>query len=170
MTTPTVQPVYGAFTTLTKTLASLATSSTFVAGRELPVINNTSLYDDIEIDGFICVGTTPTINTQIQVYAFATIDDTPTYPDVFAGADANKTITSAGVGQDFLRLIAGLTVDATTSNIKHYFTCLSVLALFGSMPKNVGLWVVHNTGVNLNSTEGNHVIKWRGVNWAVPSV
>jgi hypothetical protein len=170
VTTPTVQPVYGSYTTLTKTLASLATSATFVGGHELPVITNTSLFDDIQIAGFIAVGTTPTINTQILVYVFETLDDTPTYPDVFAGADAAKTLTSAGVGQGFLKLGAVLTVDATTSNRSYPFSFWLAQFFGGNLPKNVGSFVTHNSGVNLNATEGNHVVKWRGANWAIPSV
>jgi len=172
MTTPTLQPVYGSYTTLTKTLASLATSSTFVAGRELPAIDNSSaLYDDFEVSGKITVGTTPTVNTSILLYAFGTVDDTPTWPDVFGGTDAAKTLTSAGVGIGFLKLLASLAVDSTTSDRAYPFVVTGLAGLFGMYPpKRIGLFVTHNTGVNFNSTESNHIVKWRGFNWAIPSV
>jgi len=171
MTTPTIQPVYGTYTTLTKTLASLATSSTFVAGQELPAIANSSLYDDFEISGQITVGTTPTVNTQILVYLFASLTDAITWPDVFGGTNAAKTLTSGGVGAGFLRQGAVLFVDATTSNRVYYFTITGVRALFGNyVPKNIGIFVTHNTGVALNATEGNHIVQWRGFNDAIPSV
>ncbi len=171
MTTPTVQPVYASFATATITLASLGTSSTFVAGREATAISNgTNLYDDVLVTGKITVGTTPTINTQIIVYAFEQLDDTITWPDVFTGSDAAATLTSVGVGQGFLKPIASLNVDATTSDRAYPFTTYLAQYFGGNVPKNWSLFVTHNTGVNLNATGGNHVIKYRGYNYAIPSI
>ncbi len=155
---------YAASATITITLASLATSATFVAGRESTVIDNTSnKYLDARVGGVITVGTTPTINTQILVYVFAPISSTPTYPDVMDGTDSDETLTSVGVGRGFLRLAAILDVDATTSDRAYAFT-FSVAQLFGGvMPSRWSVFVTHNTGVNLNSTGGNHVLSYEGV-------
>lgn len=160
---------YGAITAVTLTFASLATSSTFVAGREGVFIDNTSnLYDDIMVSVKVTTGTTPTANTQILLFAFGELDDAPTWPDVMAGADANKTITSVGVGQGFLRLVAALNVDSNTSNRAYYAGGISIASLFGgTMPKRVGLWCVHNTAVALNATGGNHVLNYYGVNYTI---
>lgn len=175
MTTPTVQPggLSNSFTSLTWTLTSLATSAGLTAGREATAFaNGSSLYADAEINGKIRVGTTPTINTSILVYAFMALDDTITWPDQMTGADGNRSITTLGVGQSFLRLIAALNVDATTTDRDYPFTCPSLAAVLGFslLGKNVGFWAVHNTGVNLNSAGGNHVIKIRGFNPIIPSL
>lgn len=160
------QPLFDTIAAKTCTLASLATSATFVAGREAVFVDNTSaLYDDARLSGKITVGTSPTANTQIQIYVFGSMDDTPTWPDAMAGADANKSITSVGVGLSFLKLAAVINVDSTTSNRTYNFDCPSVAQCFGGvLPKRFGIWVVHNTGVNLHATGGNHVINVQGVN------
>jgi hypothetical protein len=170
MTTPTLQPVYAGFNALTFTaLASLATSSTFVAGAEpqAPTSNNTSLFSDAKASGIIFVGTTPTINTAIQIYVFEALDATPTWPDVFDGTDSVETLTSVGVGAGFLKLGAVLNVDSTTSD-RGYPFAFTIERLFGYLPRDVSFFVTHNTGVNLKSA--SHVFKYSGFNWALPSI
>lgn len=159
---------YAADATITITLASIASSATFVAGAESTVINNTSTkYVDAMVYGKITVGTTPTINTVIYVYVFSTIDATPTYPDVMDGTDSVETLTSVGVGTGFLRIGAILNVDATTSNIAYPFA-FSVADKFGGvLPPYWGLFVTHNTVVNLHATGGNHVVKFAGITYTV---
>ncbi len=159
---------YSSFTPLTISLGSLATSSTFVAGQEATAISNSSnLYVDAIVTGKIRCGTTPTINTQILVYAVAALDATPTWPDVFDGTDSAETLTSVGVGQGFLRLIATLNVDSTTSDRDYFFTTTLAQWFGGVLPRNWTLFVTHNTGVNLNATGGNHVISYAGVTYTV---
>lgn len=154
-----IKTEYATSSALTISLASLATSSTWVAGRESTLVDNTTnKYLDYLLAGKIRVGTTPTINTEIRVYVVALLNDS-TWPDSFTGSDAAKTITSAGVRDGFAKLAAVLTVDATTSDRDYPFGPVSVAALFGgAMPKKFLVWVAHNTGVNLNSTGGNHVL------------
>jgi len=164
----TITSNYAASAAITISLASIATSATFVAGAESTIIDNTSnKYVDAIVGGKITVGTTPTINTQIQIYVFTPIDSTPTYPDVMDGTDSVETLTSVGVGQGFLKLGAVLNVDAVTSNIAYPFS-FSVAQLFGGvMPSRWGLFVTHNTGVNLHATGGNHVIKFEGITYGI---
>jgi hypothetical protein len=175
MTTPTVQPggLGNSFNTITITLASLASDTNLLAGREATALaNGSNLYADAEVNGKITCGTTPTTNTSILVYGFVALDDTPTWPDAMTGSDANASVTSTGVGLGYLRLIAGLSVDSTTSNRAYPFTCSSLARVFGFnlLGKNWSIFVVHNTGVNLNATGGNHVVKYRGFNPIIPSV
>jgi hypothetical protein len=168
----TVTPSYAAEATLTIGLATtpLASSSTFVGGRESTEVDNSAnKYDDALLSGQITVGTTPTINTQILVYAFSRAStDTPTYPDVMDGTDSDETLTSFGVGQGFLKLLAVLNVDSTTSNRAYAFGPVSVAQAFGGvLPKFWSVFVAHNTGVALNSTAGNHFLKYVGVKYDV---
>lgn len=161
----TVNIAYAAEAALTISLASIATSATFVAGAESTVVDNTSnKYDDALLFGKIQVGTTPTINTQILLYVFAAPGDSATYPDVMDGTDSVETLTSVGVGRGFLKLAAVLDVDSTTSNRDYPFYVGSVAQLFGGvLPPRWSVFLTHNSGVNLNATGGNHIVKMQGI-------
>lgn len=156
--------VYATPVAATITLASLATSSSLLAGRESAGIDNTSnLYLDYQLDGQITVGTTPTAGTVIYVYVVGVMGN-DAYPDVFDGTDSAETVTSAGVGSGFLKLAAVVNVDATTSDRAYPFNAGSVAALFGGLcPRKFVIFVTHNTGVNLNATGGNHFVYTTGV-------
>lgn len=139
---------------------SLATSSTFLAGYEWFVIDNTTeLALDYLIQGNVMVGTTPTANTQIRLYCVASYDGS-TWPDVFDGTPSAETITSAGVGSGFLVPACFINVDAATSNVAYPFK-FTIASLFGGyVPKKVAIFVAHNTAVNLNSTAGNQTYSY----------
>lgn len=165
----TTKTAYAASATITCSVASLGSSSTFVAGQESNVIDNTSnLYDDVLLAGQCTTnGTTNvTASTEIRVYVFSVLDDGPTYPDVMDGTDSAETITTAGVGQGFLKLAAIMTVDAVTQSRNYAFGMVSVAQLFGGiMPLKWGLFVTHNTGQILHATAGNHFFKYTGVTY-----
>lgn len=154
---------YGSSAALTITLASLATSATRVAGRESAAVDNTSnKYLDYLVGGKVTTGTSPTDAKQIDVWVYASFEDTPTYPDVFDGTDSDETATSAGVLAGALVLAASVSTN-NTSNRTYWVSPFSIAAQFGNrMPKFFGIFVTHDTGVNLNSTGGNHAF------WATP--
>lgn len=151
---------------LTLTLASLASDTNLLAGRESTAVDNTTNLDvDHMLSGMITTGTTPTVSRTIEVWVYAsfkTASGTPTYPDVLDGTDSNETIVSTNVKNSALRLAAAITVDAT-SDRAYYFAPVSIAALFGSMPKFWGAFVVHNTAVALNATGGNHVLEYERI-------
>lgn len=156
---------YGSSAALTITLASLATSSTLLAGREsTAVVNTTNLYYDYQFGGFITVGTTPVATGFIEIWSYAAQDDTPTYPSLvtsgITGSDAGATAVTAGVKQNALTPVASLAVDATTSN--RQYNCAPLYLFNGCAPKRWGAWVAHSTNVNLNSAGGNHVLSYTG--------
>lgn len=168
MATATVS--YSAATTITCGVASTATSATLVAGRESDQIDNTSnKYVDALLQGKVTVGTTPTINTKIVVYVWGSHTSiASTARDVLDGADSAETITTAGVRDGFLRVAGVMSVDSTTSDRTYEFGPVSVAQVFGgTMPQYWGLFVSHDTGVNLNSTAGNHEFKYTGVKYDV---
>src|SRR5262249_44149713 len=117
----------------------------------------------------VTVGTSPSANTQILVFAWGshttTIGGGSGALDTIVGTDADKTITSAGVALGFLKQIGNATVDSTTSNRGYYIDCLTLAQAFGNVPKFWGLFIAHNTGVALNSTSGNHVWKYQGIKY-----
>ena len=161
----TVNVLYDSVSTITISPENVASSSTFVAGVESSVIDNTvKNYIDVLVTGEWTCGTTPTANTQCLIYVAGVLDDTPTYPDVFDGTASAKTLTSAGVGRGFLKLGAVLDIDAATSNVGYHYGPFSVAQLFGgAMPWKWFLFITHNTGVNSNSTAGNHFSKYKGL-------
>ena len=161
---------YATKATITISIASLATSATFVAGGESNEVDNSSnKYVDAFLQGKVTVGTTPTANTQIQVFAWGSNESLATTAlDVLDGADSAETITSAGVRNGLLKLAAVLDVDATTSDRTYYMGAVSVASLFGYiLPKFWGLFVTHNTGVNLNATAGNHEFIYQGIKYDI---
>lgn len=160
---------YAAEATVTISVASLASSATFVAGQESSVVDNTTnKYVDAVLYGKIRVGTTPTVNTEIRVYVFGAPGDAATYPDVMDGTDSAETLTSVGVGRGFLKLAAALDVDATTSDRDYPFLVASLAQIFGGvLPQRWSVFVTHNTGVALNATAGNHFVKFVGIKFDV---
>lgn len=151
-----VKEAYGTAVTVTGRVTSLATSTTFVAGYEWYIWDNTT---DLALDRQqqikITVGTTPTANTEIRIYAIASIDGT-TWPDVLDGVPSAETLTSEGQRDSYAKLAAVLRVDTNTSN-RAYEAFFGLAALFGgTVPKKGAIFVTHNTGVNLNPTAGNH--------------
>lgn len=168
MATTTIN--YSSNTSITCSVASTASSSTFVAGRESTQIDNTStLYMDALVQGKVTVGTTPTANTQIGIYVWgADTSLATTAIDVLDGTDSAETLTNTGVLFSALKPGAVITVTAATSDVGYNFAPFSVAALFGGvMPKFWGLYVAHNTGVNLNATGGNHAFSFNGITYSV---
>lgn len=150
---------------ITITLASLG-SSTSWAGRASTAVNNTSNLDlDHLVSGKFKLGTSPTVSKTVQVYAYAAqsiASGTPTYPDSITGTDAAKTMTSANVAYACLRLLWAGTTDATTGLVLE-MPPTSIAQAFGSVPPYWGVFVVHDSGVNLDSTAGNHSMQYQRV-------
>lgn len=150
---------------LTLGVASLASDTNLLAGRAATAVDNTTNVDsDHLVSGIVTTGTSPT-GGGIEVWAYAsykTATGTPTYPDSITGTDAAKTVTSTNVKTSALKLVAYIAVD-TTSNRAYPFAPVSIASLFGSMPKFWGLFVVHNTGVALNATAGNHDFQYERI-------
>jgi hypothetical protein len=153
---------YGTATAITCTLASLAASAT--AGRESAAVDNTSnLYVDYMLGGKITVGTTPTNNTQVEVWINGSYDGT-TWAGGAAGSDA--ALTPVQQAKSYMRLGAILPVTATTSNVTHAFVIGSIANLFGGVcPIKWSVFVLNNSGVALNATAGNHELKYQGIQY-----
>ena len=154
----------------TITLASLASDSSLLSGRAGTAIDETgNLYLDELLAGFITTGTSPTASKEIDIYVYGSVDDTPTYPGyssgpaAITGTDAAFAFVTANQLNSALKLVASIQTSSTTAE-KSTFGPISVASLFGGiLPKKWGVFVVHNTGVNLNSTSGNHQITSTGV-------
>lgn len=159
----------GTGTTITMDLANLATSTTWIAGRESSEIDNTSAkYMDVLVSGSVSVGTTPTANTLINVYVWGSdVSLATTAIDVLDGTDSAETLTNTGV-LGTLRLGAAISVLVNTSDIAYPVLPFSIATLFGAVPRFWGLFVAHNTGVNLRNTGVNtNAFKYVGIKYDV---
>lgn len=149
-----IRDLHDASTALTITVASLATSTVGV-GRQSTIVNNTSnLYMDVLVYVKIELGTSPVGDKSVQVYLIRDDNHASNHRSDGAGAsDAGLTILNApliGVMRDLS--------SPSTGDI-----------LFGEFlvhrpgPK-WGIGIVHDTGVNLDSTGGNHWVRFVGLN------
>ena len=161
---PTYQGIFsGASSALTWSLASLASDTNLLAGRASSAYDLTANVgatgvppDDAGVAGQIMTGTSPTAARQIEIWAYGSMYDGPVYPDSITGSDAAKTMTNADLKGWALRNVAFIGTSST-SNVPYQFSIVSVKRLFlGFLPKYFGLFCVHNTGVALNATGGNH--------------
>lgn len=158
-----LQIKYGTSAALTITLGSLATSSTRTAGRESTSVTTPDGVVDYQIGGKIKTGTSPTVNKQIDIWIVAAYSDgggTPVWPDVFDGTDSPETVTSENVRANAMKLLTSIYID-NTSDRDYPFGPINLSSIFGGVgciPKYWDVFVAHDTGVNLNSTNGNHEI------------
>ena len=156
---------------LTITLASLASSATFITGRQSTVVDNLSPnYVDVILSGQVTVGTTPTVSTNINLYVLAplkVVASTASYPIAtttqLGATDAAATFEANQLAQ--LRF-AGSALVIATSDRAYAFEPISVASLFGGiMPAKWGIYVANGTGVALNATDGNHWFHYQGIKY-----
>jgi len=151
-----VKIAYAASSNLTVTaLHSIATSSTFSAGWESALIDNsTNKYLDYLVTAKITVGTTLTAG-EIRVHVVAMLDDS-TWPDNMDGTESVDSFSDTEQYDALARVGAVSATDTDNSNV-YYMGPFSVASLFGSVcPEKFVIFVSHNTGANLASS-GNQV-------------
>lgn len=162
MAASNIKIAYPSTSSLTITLASLASDASLLAGEQSDAVSNTSnLYLDYLVAGKITTGTSPTTGKQIEVWAYAQESDgggTPVYPDAITGSNGGATFTSLDIKYASMALIALLNTDSN-SNRTYWFKPTSIRSAFGGVvPPKWGIFVVHNTGVALNATGSNQAI------------
>jgi hypothetical protein len=158
-----VKLAYAASAAMTITLASLASSSTFLVGQESTAIVNTT---DLYVDGRIMVkittsATAPTVDTEIRIYGVQPLDDTPTWPDTMTGTNAGRTVTNAYI-LDSAFILLGATAVSATAAVGYPIRTLTLAEAFGFVPKRFSVYVTHNTVQALHATAGNHSLVYIG--------
>lgn len=155
-----VRPAYAATADFTITLASLATSSSLLVGRQSTAVDNgADKYLDFLISGTITVGTTPTVATIIQTAIIGNLKDTPTWPIAFGATDAAGTVTVQEMHDQICKIVSSIAITTNTSDRPYPFGPMAMGGLFGGwIPDQFVSFVSHSTAVNLNSTGGNHFI------------
>jgi hypothetical protein len=151
----TITDTYGAVTTMTITLASLASSVAGV-GRQSTIVDNTSTkFLSALVNVKVTVGTTPTANTPIYVYLIrSNADGTPIQDDGSGASDAALTVVNSP-------LLGVINCPAATSDTA-YYGIFDTSAL-GPLGPKWGIAVVQSTVTNFNSTAGNHIVNFIGV-------
>jgi hypothetical protein len=152
---------------LTLTLASLATSSTLVTGRQSTVVDNTSnKYVDALVTGQITTGTSPTTAKTIAVYVFVPLS---VASSTFVWPKAGTTALGGGDGaatfdaeQRSGGVIFAQAASTNATSDRPYSFSFSLRQVVGYMPLKWGLFVTHDTAVSLNSTAGNHWFHYVG--------
>jgi hypothetical protein len=169
MATSTVN--YSSNTTITMDLQNLASSSTFIAGRQSNQVDNTTdKYIDALVSGKVSVGSTGmTANTTIAIYVYgADTSLATTNLDDLDGVDGVANLTNTGI-LNALRLGATVAVPATTNNQAYIVLPFSVASLFGGvLPKFWGLYVTQNTGAALyNNAVNDDSFKYVGIKYDI---
>ena len=153
----TASMLYGSKVTMTMTLASLASDTNLVAGRESTAVDNKDTDDAIDalVGGTVTTGTSPTASRQIEVWAYGSYDDT-NFSGGATGSDANLT-----PGEKTLMKLLTVIPTVSTSDKAYKWGPFSVAQAFGGiLPVQWGIFIVHNTGVALNATGGNHEVEY----------
>ena len=151
--------VYGTDVSFTITaLNSLASSSTITAGWTSESVNNVSSpKDDYLIAGQVQVntGSAPTANTYMELWAYCTYNDVPTWPSLFssgtAGTAGAATVRDTEIKASGMALLWSSLVDADTSDY-YVIKQVSIAEAFGEVPPYFAVFFAHNTGQNLNSS------------------
>lgn len=158
-----VKLAYGASAAVTITLASLAASSTLLAGRESTAVDNgaSNKYLDELLAGHFRGGAANLQAGAIRVAVVGNEDDTPTWPDVFDGTDSAETVTVQAMYDSVCRLLAVISTDATQRTWP--FGPRSVASCFdGVLPDQWLVFVSHNAHTSTNvwsATESDHAVK-----------
>lgn len=149
-----IKIAYGADTTITITLASLANSSY----RESNAIDNSSdKFLDVILSLTIKSGASaPSGEKVLKVFFYASEDGT-NLTDNATGSDASITPRSP------TNLLGPMYIQTPTAAVT-YIVNTPIAQFFGGViPPKWGIVIQNAVGAALDTTGGNHVVKYRGV-------
>jgi hypothetical protein len=168
----TVTINYGTDAAFTQTnLDGIASSSTWVAGWTSGSVDNTTTKaDDYLVSGQFQVESTGLSAGVINIYAYACLNDTPTWPDIFSagteGTEGTATLHDTEI-RDTLRLVASIVTDTTASRF-YSFQYVSIASLFGGhVPPYWALFVAQSTGTTLETTGDPNQIYYMPIKYDV---
>ena len=156
---------YAASASYGMTIASLASDTNLLVGREGPLIDNSVLgYADYHVGGFfqLAASGTLTANRSIELWAVAPISDS-LWPSPFAGSDGGRTISLQANKNTICRFVYSTFTTSTNGSI-YRFSGASVASAFGGfLPEKFTLFLTQNTGQALDSNASLHAIHIKGV-------
>ena len=146
-----IKPLFGSPTAFTITLASLA-SSTAGAGRQSTLVdNNTTRWGRLLVFVKLKQGASPTGNRAAQVYLLR--GDGTNRDDGAGASDAALTVLNS----QLIGMLVNKSSPATGDVLQGWF-------VVDEPGKEFGIAIVHDTGVALDSTAGNHLAQYLGIN------
>lgn len=145
-----IKAKYTSPASFTITLASLASSTSGVGRQSTLIDNSTNRYQSIIVYLKVKQGTSPTGNRAVYVYGIR--GDATQRSDGAGASDAGLTVLNAQT----IGAMRNKSSPATGDLLYGEF-------VFDNPGPEWGIAIVHDTGVNLDSTEGNHYYKWIGV-------
>lgn len=155
---------YGTDVALAQTnLDGIASSATWVAGWTSDAINNTSTEAvDYLITGQLQAESAGLSAGVILVMVYASLSDTPTWPDLFSagleGVEGTATLHDTAV-RDTLKVGASIVTNTTGSRI--YPFAFSVAQLFGGVvPPYFAIFIAQGTGTTLETTGDPNVVHY----------
>ncbi len=155
----TRKPSFSAAASITITLASLGNGS---YRQSAAVDNSTNLYNEAFCNGKFKTGASGTSATgSFQVFPYASYDGGTSYTHGASGSDASYTPDLSFSLIPVQSVGGGSLANATT-----YFWDFHIVAAQGwsYLPKSWGLIVLNNCGSALDSTGGNFLNQYAGVN------
>lgn len=146
----TITPGYGSAVSLACTTTALASDGNLLAGRQSAIANNTTdLAVDTILEGTIATSGTITAGT-IELWAFASIDNTNFTGGASSAGDANLSLPTTGM-KALMQKLDAISVDTTART--YVIGPYSVANAFGgTMPAYWGFFVVHNLGSGVLTT------------------
>ena len=144
-----IKQAFGTPATMTKTFASLANGS----GRAATAIDNSSnkfISADVRVK--VKTGASGVSATGYVAVYLIRSEDGSSYDDGFAGSDAAFTPVNATL----------LGIISAVANATTYQKVFDLAALGITLPEKWSIGILNNSGAALDSTEGNHEVKYTG--------
>lgn len=149
-----IKSLFGSSTAFTLTLASLATSTAGVGRQSTIVDNTTNRYQRVLVFLKVKQGTSPTSSRAVYVYLIRDDNNGTNHRSDGAGAsDAALTVLNAPLIGVMRNKAAAATGDLVYGEF-----------IVDEPGPKWGIAIVHDTGVNLDSTEGSHWYRYTGFN------
>lgn len=146
-----IKSKYGSSSSFTVTsLQSLSTSSDWTAGWTSAAVDSAG--DGNPIDYQIsCTFTSASANRQagnIRIYAYAALNDTPTWPDIFSsgteGSEGAATAHGEAARNAGMRLVDDPLTNATNAAVFTFTSFLSFAFQGAIVPQDWALFIAHN--------------------------
>ena len=163
-----VKIAYAATTTPTMTLASLAASSTLLAGRESTALDNGASvkYLDKLAAGNYKSGAANNQAGSILTCVVGARDDTPTWPDVFDGTDSAETVSLQGIFDAVCRVISSI-AGTNGASVTWNWGPVGIAGFWGGALMDQYIYFTTQsiqTSTNVwSATESDHAVRETGV-------
>ena len=143
-----VKELFSSVSNFTITLASLASSTAGVGRQSTMIDNTTTRAGRVFVFVKIKQGTSPTSARGVYIYGIR--GDATNRDDAAGASDAALTVLNCPL----IGVLANKASGAATGDVVQGWF------VFDNPGREFGIAIVHDTGVNLDSTEGNHAYKY----------